>query len=168
MSQIIGIALGTIWRLEQKEKNRNILIDICREKKLDIDAIEITIGTFDQVNEFRLSDTNKNWLCDLQYVSIHAPEFKEDEYFNASHKKILDKIQLIYNKTKSSNVVFHPGGLPNQELLEQYDFQISIENLVKDRNVGIDQINYLKIKTTNFVLMSVMHIIGPWMKQIYY
>lgn len=144
-----SFALGNIWRWTTS-KNRNVLVNYA--KKLDISGIEITFATKEELYSFKLSNANKSWLRQLDYVSIHAPfrlvRKAKDE------KEIIKQLNIIsklYNDVKAKNVIIHPNDLPKPKILKKYKFNVSIENLPKKRRVTIPKLKrifgkYPKIK----------------------
>lgn len=125
MARIFSFALGNIWRWQ---KDRADLIKYAR--KLDISGVEITLATAKELLDFKLSNSDRNWLKKLDYVTIHAPFFDfgsiEDE---SSIKNYLDRISKLYKQINGKNVIIHPDQLPPKNLLKKYDFNISTENL---------------------------------------
>lgn len=124
--QILGFALGSVWRWAQSE-NRNGLLGPL--KRLDIAGVELTFSDPEALQRFRLSKQNTEWLKSLPYVSIHAPF----NLFSLEKKKdILAHLQIVstlYRQTGAQNVVVHPTRSDSIKLLEEFDFSISIENM---------------------------------------
>lgn len=125
MARIFSFALGNIWRWEKKRAD---LVKYIR--KLDVAGVELTIASPQELFDFKLSNSDRKWLKDLDYVSIHAPFF---DFGNNKDKDLVKKgmdcIFKLYKEVGAKNVVIHPDELPSNELLKDYDFNISTENL---------------------------------------
>ena len=136
MKQIFCFATGNIWRW-YRLKNREVLLEILRG--LDISGVELTFSSRDELFHFELSPSNLQWLRSLDYVSIHAPFglFEVEE----SHSDIMKQINVLaslYRQVNARNTVIHPQGLLHQAAyLKQCRFQISTENMPRDRNLPI-------------------------------
>lgn len=134
MPRIISFALGNIWRWE-KTKNRNDFLKYA--KKLDIDGVELTFASKEELFAFNLSSSNEKFLKGLDYVTIHAP-FDMDEVSNEEETmKQLDTIAEIYKRVNAKNVIIHPNCLPDRKILDKFKFKISTENLRKKANITI-------------------------------
>lgn len=129
MERIISFALGNVWSWTNS-KNRNELIKYAR--KLDISGVEITFARKEEIYSFKLSKSNRDWLKQLDYVTIHAPfrliRAAENE---EEVTKQLDGILKVYKDVNAKAVIIHPRDLPSPEILERYDFKVLTENLVK-------------------------------------
>lgn len=136
MARIFSFALGNIWRWS---KNRASLLKYA--KKLDISGVEITFATSKELFDFKLSNSDKNWLKKLDYVTIHAPFF--DFAINKDENQIkirLDCIYKLYKEINAKNVIIHPDQLPLKNLLKNYDFNISTENLESRTHIRISDL----------------------------
>ncbi len=141
MARIISFALGNIWRWE-KSKNRNDFIKYA--KSLDIDGVELTFASKEELFAFKLSLANEKFLKGLNYVTIHAPFDLIGEAGNEKELiEQLDAISRIYRQVNAKNVIIHPHGLPSRKILDKFNFKVSTENLRKKRNVSIS--NFKKI-----------------------
>lgn len=125
MDKLTGFSTGTIWRW-MNTKNRNELIDYLRP--LNPQAIEITLGSKDEIYSFRLSEKNIAWLRGLPYVSIHAPGF----HITASNAKELraqlDIVENLFSLINAKTVVMHIEDFPPRDILNTIRFPISVEN----------------------------------------
>jgi endonuclease IV len=136
MKRIITLALGNIWRWN-KSKNRNALLNYI--KNLDISGVELTFATKDDLYSFKLSNKNKLWLENLNYVSIHAPFwlFKDSENVEEVFHQ-LNCIRKIYHQIGAKRVVIHPEPeLIQSDILNEYAIKFSIENLPRKNNVPV-------------------------------
>lgn len=130
MARIFSFALGNIWRWE---KNRADLVKYVR--KLDVAGVELTIASPDDLFEFKLSDSDKKWLKNLEYVTIHAPFFGFGSNKDRNLvKKGLDCVFKLYKEVGAKNIVIHPDELPPKNLLKNYDFNILTENLEEKKH----------------------------------
>lgn len=134
MARNISFALGNIWRWE-KSKNRDDFIKYA--KNLDIDGVELTFASIEELFAFELSKDNEKFLKSLNYVTIHAL-FNMDEAGNEEETmKQLNAIAEIYKRINAKNVIIHPNCLPDRKLLDRFSFKVSTENLRKKRNITI-------------------------------
>jgi len=131
MKKVYSFASGNIWGWT-KTKNRNILIDYIREAGLDIDGVEITFASKEELYATRLSKKNSSWLRRLNYATIHAP-FKLVRKAKDEQEVIkqLDIISRLYKEVGAKNVIIHPPDLLllAPEILGRYSFNVSTENL---------------------------------------
>ncbi len=138
MKKIISFALGNVWRWE-KSQNRNDLITYAR--KLDVNGVEITFSSKEELYVFKLSKYNEKWLKNLDYVTIHAPfdlvRGSNDEDETIKQLRIIDK---IYKKINAKNVIIHPENLPSPKILSQFNFNVSTENLAKKEKIAIPKL----------------------------
>ena len=139
MIRVYSFASGNLWRWKNS-KNRNGLLNYIR--KLNVSSVELTFPTKEELFLFKLSNSNKNWLRTLKYVTIHAPFrlFEDSE----NEKEIIDQINHIsniYNALNCKNVIIHPeNDLFTSNLLVDCGFEVSIENLPKKYNVPIPKL----------------------------
>ena len=125
MNKLIGFSTGSIWRW-MNTKNRNELINYLRP--LNIQAVELTLGSRDEIYNFNLSEKNINWLRSLPFVSIHAPGFHITAPNSKELKNQLNIIQNLMSLTNAKTVVIHIEDLPPDHILKTIRFPISIEN----------------------------------------
>ncbi len=133
--RIISFALGNIWRWEES-KNRADLIQYARN--LDIDGIELTFSSKEELYNFKLSEDDVNWLKSLEYVTIHAPfQLKRKAKNDQEIIKQCEIISKLYQQVNAKDVIIHPLDLPAPEILAKYPFKVSTENLPKRKKVPI-------------------------------
>jgi len=127
--RIFSFALGNIWQWT-KLLNRDPLINYARNLK-DIDGVEITFASKNELMGFNLSDNNRTWLIKQKYVSIHAPfNMLRASETEKDYRKQLKMIEKIYKEINAKNVVIHPTELPpHTEILKEYKMNISVENM---------------------------------------
>ncbi len=136
---MICLALGSIWRWTD---DWDRLMDYIRG--LDIDGVEITLATKEELYSFRISEENISWLRGLGYVSIHAPfRLVRDADGGSEVVRQLDCIDELCHRTGARNVIIHPDNLPEPSLLRRYTFSVSTENLPP--RTGIDLIRLRRI-----------------------
>lgn len=136
MKKIFSFATGNIYRWS---KNKNNLINLI--KKLEVNGVEITFASKEELFSFKLSEGNRLWLKNLGYVTIHAPfrlvrrSKNEDEI-----TKQLNVISKLYGEINAKNVIIHPMDLPPPKVLKRYKFKVSTENLPKRSHVAISNL----------------------------
>lgn len=152
-------ATGNLWRFSDKTGAN--LIDLA--KRLDIDGVEITFSSKDQLYSFKLNPSQIMWLRKLQYVSIHSP-FNLVEDVAGDKQEILDQMVCLHDlaqKVKAKNVIIHPHSLPSIQILKKSQInkiKISIENLVKKRKFTITRLEQVISKYKNIGLcLDVSH-----------
>jgi len=129
-------ATGNFYRFANK--NSANLINFI--KKLDIDGVEITFSSKDQLYNFKLNHDQAMWLRELQYVSIHSP-FNLIEDVAGDNQGILDQMVRLYNlaqKIKAKNIIIHPHSLPSAQILKKSQvkkIKVSTENLEKKEDL---------------------------------
>jgi len=122
MARIISFALGNIWRWE-KFKNRDAFIKYA--KKLDINGIELTFATKEELFSFKLSSGNEKFLKSLEYVTIHSP-FDFDAVEPAVS---LEDTFSSFNEPDDSSAIFSPT---REEILAVFNEIERLENLLKE------------------------------------
>lgn len=125
MEKTIGFATGSIWQW-LKTNNRNELIN--HLKQLDIRAIELTIGSEEELYALTLSDENITWMKELDFVSIHAPAFHTSAPGENELQNQLEKLEFLVSLSCASTVVLHTKDIPPVHILDSISFPISIEN----------------------------------------
>ena len=135
MARIISFALGSIWRWE-KSQNRDDFIKYA--KSLDIDGVELTLSSKEELLAFKLSPSNEKFLRSLAYVTIHAPfDFIKKAGNEPEIIRQLEVVAKIYQQVGAKNVIFHPYDLPERRILDKFDFKVSTENLRQRRKITI-------------------------------
>ncbi len=125
MKKTIGFATGSIWQW-LKTNNRNELIN--HLKQLDIRAIELTIGSKEELDALTLSDENIIWMKELDHVSIHAPAFHTSAPGETELHRQLDTLEALVSQSGASTVVLHTKDIPPAHVLKSISFPLSIEN----------------------------------------
>ena len=141
MKKIYSFATGNV-RTWNNVKNRNVLLKYTR--KLDINGIELTFSSKEELYAFKLSDQNKSWLKSLDYVTIHAPFKLVSKADNKEEIiKQLNIISELYNNINAKNVIIHPNQLPELRIIKNYDFVVSTENLPKKRHITVEDLKVI-------------------------
>lgn len=124
--RLISFASGNLWRWSTSE---NIDEVIGYVKELDIDGVELTFATKEELYGLILSDSNSSWLASLDYVSIHAPFRLISASGNMDEVMTqMNIIANIYGEINARNIIIHPDELPPATALNQYDMKFSTEN----------------------------------------
>jgi hypothetical protein len=135
MKQILGFATGNIWDWHD---DNNVASLFRYMDKLNINGIELTLGTKEQLYHFKPTKKQVNWLRSLDYVSIHAPFRLVRRADNEEEiVKQLNYIQKFYDLIKAKNLIIHPTDLPKPSILRNYDFKVSTENLTPEKHFTI-------------------------------
>jgi hypothetical protein len=129
MKRIFSFATGNIWKW-YKAKNRAVCLELIR--KLDMDGVELTFAHADELLAFKLSESSRQWLRSLDYVTIHAP-FRYPE--NHGLADYLGHIHKLYRQINAKNLIIHPYNLVSSEILGKYSMRISTENLRPHRHI---------------------------------
>lgn len=138
MPRIISFALGNIWRWTES-KNRDVLIKYAKD--LDVSGVEVTFSSKEELYALKLSKNNEDWLKSLDYVTIHAPFGLVRKADNEQEViKQLNLIARLYDKINAKNVIIHPQDLPKHDILKNYHFKISTENLPKNKYISISEL----------------------------
>lgn len=144
MQRTISFALGNIWRWS-RARNINSLLAYIR--KLEVNGVELTFSSKEELYNFKLSKENEKWLRSLSYVSIHSPFNMVRRAENG--KEVIRQLVFIdklYKKIKAKNVIIHPEDLPRPKILNKFNFNVSTENLLKKRNVTIAKLRKIMKK----------------------
>ena len=136
MSRIISMSLGN-FRDWDESLDANRLIRHVR--KLDINGVEINYGSEDLLN-FKLSVTNKEWLRNLDFISIHSSNIAGNNKSEDEIIKNLDALNDLYEAVNAKNIIIHSTGLPCKKLLKNYKFKLSVENLRPKARVSINDL----------------------------
>lgn len=149
MSQALSISMGCFWNWDDSPNTNSLLKFV---KKLDVDGVELHFRGDNGLFNFQLSSSNQAWIKNLKCVTIHAPSF------SSPVKNQLDKLNQIYNDVNASNIVFHPDQLPSWDLMKDYDFNASIENLRPKANVSVnDLLNTFKVYKDYGLCLDICH-----------
>lgn len=101
-------------------------------RRLRVEAVEITLGSFDMVLNFRPSEAERAWLRSLPYVSIHAPLFDGAGRDGGAARRVLAALERLYESCRASNLVVHPDRLPDASWLRETPCEVSMENLAPE------------------------------------
>ncbi|MFH0928813.1 MAG: hypothetical protein V1818_00475 [Candidatus Aenigmatarchaeota archaeon] len=125
--KLISFSLGTLHKWMDCVNRASLLKFV---KKLDIQGLEITLATWEQVYNLSFSKADLKYIKGLEYVSIHTP-FKITRRSTDRNeiKNLLTRIEKIYNETNSKAVVIHPADIPEPRILEKYSFKIITETV---------------------------------------
>lgn len=144
MARIISFALGSVWRWE-KSPNRNDFIKYV--KNLDIDGVELTFSSKEELFAFKLSQDNEKLLRGLDFVTVHAPFGLVEKADNEQELiKQLEVIAKIYQQVGAKNVIIHPHDLPDRQMLDKFNFKVSTENLRQRRKITIADLEKIFVK----------------------
>lgn len=156
MKRIFSFALGNVWSWTTS-KNRNDLIKYA--KRLDVSGVEITFAYKEEIYAFELSKSNRDWLRQLDYVTIHAPFGLIRAAENEKEViKQLEGISKVYEDVNAKAVIIHPRDLPSPEILKNYDFKVLTENLVKKSRFTLNDLRKTLRKYPNIGLcLDVSH-----------
>jgi len=148
MKSLFSFALGNIWRWSNS-KNRNSLINYI--KKLDISGVELTLATKEELYSFSISKPNKKWLRNLEYVTIHAPfRLYQDAENEGEVIKQINVISKICHDLNCKNIIIHPvTKMFNLDLLNDCEFQVSVENLPQKSSISILNLQEILHKYSN-------------------
>jgi len=120
MKKMICFATGNLWRWSRK---RAKIFDIA--KQFDFEGIEFTFVNEKELAKFEIRD--KDFISNLDYVSIHSP-FYYHTLSSKTQKKAIVDLETVYSKINASNVVFHPVKIDHYDVLMK-NMLVSIENL---------------------------------------
>ncbi len=128
-------------------------------KALGVQGVEITLARKEDVMRFELNDSQMDILKSLPYKSIHAPFRMVSHSFDDEELRMqLDKIGHVYDKIGAKTVVVHPNELPSSDILDDYNFHISLENLSDISEVSLMDMKRLLEKHSKMKLcLDVTH-----------
>lgn len=128
------MALGCFWRFFQN-KNRTNAIDWVKPFKLN--GIELTLGGKNDLELFKPTSKQLDYLSGLEYVSVHAP-FSFTKYYPKPEETEQALLQLkeIYESSHAKAVVFHPPYIPSSRVLKKYGFNVLIENQLQKKHIS--------------------------------
>jgi endonuclease IV len=140
--KLISFALGTLHRWVKDDNMAQLLKFV---KKLDIQGLEITLATWDNVYKLKFSSSDLKYLKGLEYVSIHAP-FRIIRGVDDAEgiKRLLSRIEEIYKMTDSKAVIIHPCDIPEPKTVKKYNFNVITETVPKAhkeyRNLKLEKV----------------------------
>jgi hypothetical protein len=163
--RIVGLALGTIRRCRAQfvadmDPNRDPLITDAKNisKSCKIDAVEITVGTYGQVENLEICNENIQWLKSLQYVSIHAPVIDRAHWTGSQTRHMLAKIVEVYQTINAKQIIFHADGPPPHGWHTDQQCSICIENLAPSTKISPSQLrDLLNEYSPAFFCMDISH-----------
>ncbi|MCX6790647.1 MAG: hypothetical protein NTV62_00435 [Candidatus Gribaldobacteria bacterium] len=131
MARIISFATGCVWSWD-KSKNRDSLIEFI--KNLEVDGVEITFSSKEELYSTHFSAQSLQWIKKLKHITIHAP-FDLVQRANGEEEVIkqLEVITRLYKQLNAQNVIIHPQNLPAPEILKKFEIKVSTENLAKKK-----------------------------------
>jgi|GEM_PF-3427735 len=124
--QPIGHATGNLFRWN---KSQDEIVSLFR--KLDVDAIELTFGSVEELLNTSFSPSNQQYLRSLDYVSIHMPfrhTYKEDELTWSCVRKAL----AMADEIGASHFTIHHNQLIDKDVVQALlgsGRSVSFENL---------------------------------------
>jgi len=152
MNNPITCSTGLLYRLlDDNDSNYfDKIFDIL--KNYDFDGFELAFQKFKRLENFKLSDSNLNFLKSLNFNTLHSPcnfVFTGDK----KSKELLKKMENIYKLIGAKNIVFHTCCFKkNYDILKNYDFNYSIENEDSLKNVfnTIEEVKDFFAKNNNY------------------
>jgi len=162
MKQPVCFSTGNFY---VKGKKRDLDKEISNSLKLDVEGIELLDGTVTSFMKFRLSKSNKKKLKKLKYNTIHVPfRWKDNSkrhfivYNTKECRKVLDRLEKLYKEIGAININFHYYQLKNIKVLDDYDFNYSVENLEKHHHIKLKSYKDMLNKNKNLpFLFDVSH-----------
>jgi len=126
---MLGFAIGCLhsW---VKDDNRASLLDYPR--KLNLRAVEITLGPMNEFNAFNPSKKQLKWLHSLDYVSLHAP-FRTR---GLDLDMIATKTKKIFDLVNAKTVIVHANNISMIDAFYKR-MPISIEHMEVRRNISL-------------------------------
>lgn len=125
---LLGFSTGAMFR--QVSSVSKEIIDICR--KIGCNAIELNAKTDEEINLFDGLIKSGESLADFEYVSLHAPgygiNFRKDE----KHRKVLNKLQEVYDHFGCKCLVAHPPEIEDWSVFDEFSFDLTVENMSED------------------------------------
>lgn len=123
MKNSIAISTGLVYKFYDDQPSR-----IERIKRLNPDGIEICIADPKYVLSFEPTTELIQYLKLLKRVTIHAPWIGMQYEDNPLCRKVLKKIENLYELFGAEAVVVHSGWTDDYNLFRSYNFQILVEN----------------------------------------
>jgi len=128
----------------------NLNKEIKKTIELGVDGVEVTIGRATDMRTLKLDKKIIKELRKLNYNAIHAPFYlfqtktknRRIYYWNSDYyKRLLKKMHRLYDNIEAVNMNFHPNLIKNFKLLENNDYNYSIENMTPHWN---NKLSYYK------------------------
>ncbi|MBU1178082.1 hypothetical protein KJ903_02580 [Patescibacteria group bacterium] len=102
---------------------------ITKVREFKPDGVEICLARPTELLGFEITSENLKYLLGLEFVSIHAPvidiTYRNDEL----SRKVLAKVEKLSQQIGARNVVFHRKEMEDPQILNDYNFIASLENL---------------------------------------
>lgn len=115
-------------------------------KPYDFYGGELTFATAEEFLDYNLSEESKDYLRNLQYLSLHLP-FKHHYDKDRTTKAIVEKANSMIKELSIDNVVVHHNNIIDISYLNQIHTQKCFENLTKKRGFVIN--DYRKVLKDN-------------------
>jgi hypothetical protein len=152
MDNLICIPTGK--KLEELIQNGKV--DIKKYfSRFNLDGLELTMVKKEMTYALKLSKEDKNWIKDLDYVSIHGPV-----YINKDSKKEqikqLDALYNLYDKVNAKNMLFHVSECP-YDLIDNYSWKVILENMSKTETVNNKKLTDIFVKTKYGFCLDTTH-----------
>ncbi len=133
----VGFSTGSFYKLISTLSKEAIMLS----KNISTEALEICCvgGILDK--DCHLNDVKKNWLRDVDFVSLHSPCSKNTLHSYADNKEtheVLQRLQEACDRLPIDHVVFHPDTIKDWKIFRDYDFEIAIENMDNRKSFGLN------------------------------
>jgi len=110
--------------------DKNKVIEFIKERFAGlVDGIELCFILKEELDSFKLSKNDLDFVNSLKFNTLHAPVIGLDYGKNKETKTVLEKIQAINKKIKLKQVVFHPDHVSDFHTLAESGLNVCIENL---------------------------------------
>lgn len=101
-------------------------------KGSNLEAIEISFEDLKSLDE-EISEENLEYIRKSKYVCIHSLIYSHYKNLmvykdNQETRDILKKLETIYKKLNAQAIVFHPSQVEDYHVLEEYNFNVCMEN----------------------------------------
>jgi len=143
----LGVGTGTFYNKAKYDINRAI----GEINLLGMEFIEITFGSLKSFENLVLTKENLRLLKKFKLVTIHAPCIPYEK--NQQTKKLLLKLNDLYNLVNAKYITFHPHYFEDFSILLDYDWQICIENSRPGKNWNYHKLKKLFEKYPRFGLV---------------
>ena len=151
MDNIISMPTGLIL---EKMMQRN-KIDLKKYfSRYNISGLELTMAFKNRLYKYKPNKVDLDWIKGLDYVSVHAPFKLVSSSENKSEQiKQLDALDLLYNKVNAKTLVVHVHECPDEDLLDNYNFNIALENMpIKEKLNNSEMTNKIAKSKYGFCL----------------
>jgi len=144
-----GFSTGSLFH---QKCNVSKSIDILCNYNLK--CIELSFANLWELDEFSIDNQIEKKLLKFENITIHAPFIKYIYNNDDKTKKVLDKIDSFCKIINIKSVVFHPDVINDFNVLNNYSFIKSIENMdiKKVKGIKIDEfLKYNDLDNINFI-----------------